>query len=255
MTAQARDLTNLRFGKLIVLERTSRPGKRGVYWHCQCDCGAETVTLASNLTGGNSTSCGGCQSGGRRKYQDLTGETVAGFEVLGRADHPGKHARWLCRCTTCGAEANIDGRQLHKGIAKCPACVAKQRAEAKAEKEAARAARTAKRKTYRPAKTAQKAARPKRAKPTKHKSVQPSKRVALRLKKELDAAQRRQAEKLTIARLDLFTIREQITTLKDEKTSDPFLSANDHELIDGHIHALRGDLEQARERLREIKAA
>jgi len=184
---------------------------------------------------------------------------MSGFEVLGRADHAAKHARWVCRCTTCGTETDIDGRQLHKGIAKCPACVAKQRAEKRTAKEASRAARTAKRKANRPAKTAQKAATPKRPKPTKPKAVPQSKRsaarAALRVRKELDAAQRRQVEQLTIARLDLRTALESVQSLKDEKANDPFLSANDHALIDGHIHALRDELEQARQRVRELKAA
>lgn len=35
----AKDLTGLRFGRLIAMESVgSIPGK-GVIWHCKCDCG------------------------------------------------------------------------------------------------------------------------------------------------------------------------------------------------------------------------
>lgn len=72
---KARDLTGLIFGRYTVL---SRRGLRGnhLLWNCRCSCGEERQVSASNLTTGNSRSCG-ClnrehltkhgQSGGNRK--------------------------------------------------------------------------------------------------------------------------------------------------------------------------------------------
>lgn len=56
-----RDLTGKKFGKLIVIRPVVytegiRKGKN--YWFCKCDCGGTIITLGSNLTNGNTKSCG-----------------------------------------------------------------------------------------------------------------------------------------------------------------------------------------------------
>lgn len=57
-----KDLTGLRFGRLIVLARgenaTNTYGKPIARWICACDCGAETLVRGSKLSGGITTSCG-----------------------------------------------------------------------------------------------------------------------------------------------------------------------------------------------------
>ena len=54
------DLTGMRFGKLLVIERA--PNKSGrTYWKCKCDCGAEKEVRGSSLSGSRPTqSCGKC---------------------------------------------------------------------------------------------------------------------------------------------------------------------------------------------------
>ena len=56
------DLTGMRFGMLIVIDRAedhiSKSGVNRVQWNCICDCGNKVVVLSSNLVRGNSTSCG-----------------------------------------------------------------------------------------------------------------------------------------------------------------------------------------------------
>ena len=55
--AKVQDLTGLRFGKLVVLERSAN-GKYGdAMWLCQCDCGNKKVVRAGDLRNGNVTSC------------------------------------------------------------------------------------------------------------------------------------------------------------------------------------------------------
>lgn len=58
-----RDLTGMRFGKLLVLKENGRKNSR-VMWLCKCDCGTVKSIPSGNLTNGNSKSCG-C---GQRHY-------------------------------------------------------------------------------------------------------------------------------------------------------------------------------------------
>jgi hypothetical protein len=52
------DLVGKRFGMLEVIS-FARFGKgQRAYWNCRCDCGKLSITPTSNLTSGNSTSCG-----------------------------------------------------------------------------------------------------------------------------------------------------------------------------------------------------
>lgn len=52
-----KDLTDLRFGKLLVLRETNRVNGY-IRWLCKCDCGVEKSVDTSNLTSGRQVSCG-----------------------------------------------------------------------------------------------------------------------------------------------------------------------------------------------------
>ena len=57
--SHARDLTGLRFGRLVTITATKhRSGSGLVFWQCHCDCGANVIVLSSSLTTGNTQSCG-----------------------------------------------------------------------------------------------------------------------------------------------------------------------------------------------------
>jgi len=47
-----------RFGRLVVLRDSGIRKHRAVYWECVCDCGKMIITRSSNLTSGNTQSCG-----------------------------------------------------------------------------------------------------------------------------------------------------------------------------------------------------
>ena len=51
------DLTAQRFGRLLVLGRATKLGNQAL-WHCQCDCGNQTVSRGQQLRSGRSASCG-----------------------------------------------------------------------------------------------------------------------------------------------------------------------------------------------------
>lgn len=54
-----KDLTDKRFGKLVVVSRDkSHPKGKGTFWCVRCDCGVEKVLPASNISRGHAKSCG-----------------------------------------------------------------------------------------------------------------------------------------------------------------------------------------------------
>lgn len=76
-----KDLTNQRFGKLIVLEPTSkRDRNRGVIWKCLCDCGNIVELPRSVLLQGQS-SCGCAKSKGELKIAQLLIKAGIPFET------------------------------------------------------------------------------------------------------------------------------------------------------------------------------
>lgn len=52
------NLIGQRFGKLIVMEKTSERRHGNVVWKCQCDCGKEHFAYTNLLTSGGCKSCG-----------------------------------------------------------------------------------------------------------------------------------------------------------------------------------------------------
>lgn len=53
------DLTNQKFGKLVVLEKDQIKTKSGnAKWICQCECGNEVSVIGSHLRSGHTSSCG-----------------------------------------------------------------------------------------------------------------------------------------------------------------------------------------------------
>jgi hypothetical protein len=56
--SQLEDLTNRKFGKLLVLEHDENINKRGSYWKCLCDCGNIKSIKSTRLKNGMTKSCG-----------------------------------------------------------------------------------------------------------------------------------------------------------------------------------------------------
>lgn len=53
------DLTNKKFGKLLVVKELKERGNRGqIKWECQCNCGNKHITSGESLRSGKSKSCG-----------------------------------------------------------------------------------------------------------------------------------------------------------------------------------------------------
>ncbi|MCK4500167.1 hypothetical protein KAU11_06690, partial [Candidatus Babeliales bacterium] len=60
---KALELIGLKFGKLLVKDKSEQRSKDGqVLWECECECGERKLIRASSLKSGNSKSCG-CKIG------------------------------------------------------------------------------------------------------------------------------------------------------------------------------------------------
>lgn len=85
MPMPPKDLTNQRFGKLVAVKRDGQDEGKMYFWLCTCDCGNYARVKLSNLTQGNTKSCGCAQY-----------ETKFGYKMT---EHPlfhtwhGMHAR------------------------------------------------------------------------------------------------------------------------------------------------------------------
>ncbi len=58
MGAKRRDLTGQRFGRLVAVERNGKDANFKTRWLCRCDCGKLHTVTGTNLTRGNTVSCG-----------------------------------------------------------------------------------------------------------------------------------------------------------------------------------------------------
>lgn len=89
------NLVNERFGKLLVLEKTTKRGNKGqVYWKCICDCGKEKITTSGLLKNGQTKSCG-CLNRelSRKRFRKEKG--LSGFNSLKRGYQWGAKSRNL----------------------------------------------------------------------------------------------------------------------------------------------------------------
>ncbi len=119
------NLTNQRFGKLIVLGRgedyISPSGSHLLRWKCKCECGNEMNITTSQLKRGQQ--CPLCTS----RREDLTGQVFGRLTVMSYAgDYISPKgscmARWHCKCV-CGNEVDVLARSLKCGDTKSCGCL------------------------------------------------------------------------------------------------------------------------------------
>lgn len=149
--AKAIDLTNQRFGKLLVLERDfeepkKHPNERQAWWKCKCDCGNIKSYRASVIK--KATSCGcekyqnkkplteewkkhiseGLKNTNKRKPihkspLNLIGQKFGLLTVLEETDiRKGKCVVWKCQCD-CGNITYAISNALTKGDIKSCGCI------------------------------------------------------------------------------------------------------------------------------------
>ena len=114
-----RDLTGMRFGKLVCIEPTQeRSRSGGIVWRCRCDCGNECLSVNSQLIQGLKKSCGCIK---KPPLKDFVGKRFGMLTVLGYAGKWDKMHRWKCRCD-CGKETIVAQSRLQNGHTKSCGC-------------------------------------------------------------------------------------------------------------------------------------
>lgn len=120
-----KDLTGMRFGKLVVLEETNKRYDKKVIWKCRCDCGNITYANTSQLKRGGKKSCG-CVNAPRDITNQRFGKLVA-IKPTENKSHG--YTQWICRCD-CGNYATYAVNTLTKGAATSCGCVKKSKESA-----------------------------------------------------------------------------------------------------------------------------
>ena len=133
------DLTGQRFGRLTVIKEADKyispQGLKFVQWLCKCDCGNDTIVLATNLKKGTTKSCGcyNIEQAKKRLFKDLTGQKFGRLTAIkpieNRTNSNGKSmmTKWLCRCD-CGNECNVQSGNLLSGHTLSCGCYNKEQA-------------------------------------------------------------------------------------------------------------------------------
>ena len=107
-----KDLTGVRFGKLVCLEPTDERGKSGgTVWKCQCDCGNTCLAVSTQLTHGYKKSCG-CV--GHPPLKKFVGKQFGDLTVIDYVEKKNGVHLWRCKCK-CGGEAIVCQSNLQIG--------------------------------------------------------------------------------------------------------------------------------------------
>lgn len=117
------DMTNQRFGKLVVLYRVENDRFGKAQWLCQCDCGKQKVINGASLRRGLTVSCG-CNALSKikeyneKQVKNEVGNTYGYLTVVSRNLDPSLskdgRAMWNCVCK-CGNTCVASGKWLRAG--------------------------------------------------------------------------------------------------------------------------------------------
>ena len=122
------NLIGQKFGRLLVIQETSKRANNSVVWKCQCECGNICYVSSSSLKNNKTKSCGCLKKESDRKPKgnviDLIGQKFNHLTVVSRdgSDSRGE-AKWLCQCD-CGNPNLISvlGSNLRKGHTQSCGC-------------------------------------------------------------------------------------------------------------------------------------
>jgi len=122
-----KDITGQRFGKLVAVRPTGEKRMNNFVWECLCDCGNTTFVRISDLTTGNTKSCG-CLY---REYHHsrsniLPGQRFGKLTVVRRTEQKRYDAPlWECVCD-CGTTTYATAGGLNAGYWKSCGCTARK---------------------------------------------------------------------------------------------------------------------------------
>lgn len=116
-----KDITGLRSGMAVAVEKTDRKRKGVTLWRCLCDCGKEFLTEAGNIRSGRVQSCGCLRN--IKRIKDITGQKFGELTAIRRLDEKsGTSYLWLCKCE-CGNEIKVSVGNLTSGQVRSCGCL------------------------------------------------------------------------------------------------------------------------------------
>lgn len=118
------DLTNKRFGNLLVLKLDTEKRKdKHYYWICKCDCGKTISVRSTYLRNGTITSCGCTKKYfNNNKIKDISNQRFGNLIALYPTDkRAGTHVIWHCKCD-CGKELDVNSNSLCRGLTTSCGC-------------------------------------------------------------------------------------------------------------------------------------
>lgn len=119
------DLTNKRYGNVIVIEFAGKDFHGHSQWKCRCNCGKEFFATTSNLNVGAIVSCG-CRK--RETAHNMIGNVYGYTKVIGILDSvtPEGGTIAIGQCLKCGKEFHIPTKTLKKGYSSSCGCYKKE---------------------------------------------------------------------------------------------------------------------------------
>lgn len=108
------DITNQRFGNLVVLDSNKEIIKSHTFCLCKCDCGNEKLIRKYCLLSHKVNSCG-CKEGFQVKLQFLAGDRFGKLTIV---EYLHGKAAYKCVCL-CGTEIITSSSQLKRGRIVC----------------------------------------------------------------------------------------------------------------------------------------
>lgn len=70
---RVKDLTGMRFGRLVVVELIGKAANGKYQWKCKCDCGNYTIVKGNSLTTDHTKSCGCLEKETKREVNTIHG--------------------------------------------------------------------------------------------------------------------------------------------------------------------------------------
>lgn len=123
------DLTNQKFGRLIVLEIDHIDKNSTVFWKCRCECGKECIARSSMLRNGKKQSCG-ClkrEVASKKNAVDHCGERFGMLTAIERFPNYQGKGRTYYRCVCdCGNERFVSSSGLVSGKTKTCGCLSRK---------------------------------------------------------------------------------------------------------------------------------
>lgn len=102
---QVRDLTNRRFGRLVVVKRDSIDKHGKMKWLCLCDCGTEVIVRGNELVKKDTSSCGCFRRDNIRKVHCIShpiGFTRFFLRIDAVQQAEFTLPKYTCHCLNCG---------------------------------------------------------------------------------------------------------------------------------------------------------